>query len=80
MAKALDQGIEDVAVLIHGPPEIALLTMDGEKHPIPMLLVAWLRAVAPQRHLAVERQAPAEDLATRVRKPLCKTVIFRTFL
>jgi hypothetical protein len=37
----LDQEIEDVAVWIHGPPQIGAGTSDGEAHLIPVPLSAW---------------------------------------
>lgn len=74
IATALDQDIEDMAVLIRGPTEIVLLTMNGEKHLIQMPLVAWLRAMAPELigiRLA-ERPAPLADRLIRHNDPACE--------
>jgi hypothetical protein len=48
VAPALDQDIEDSAVLIHGAPKIVPLPIDREKHLVAVSLVAWLGASALQ--------------------------------
>ena len=44
IAPALHQNIEDIVVLVHRPPQVMPLTMNGEKHLIPVPLVARPRA------------------------------------
>src|SRR5215831_18444260 len=46
IAPALHQNIEDIVVLVHRPPQVMPLTMNGEKHLIQVPLVTWLRATA----------------------------------
>ena len=48
IAPALDQDMEDNAVLIRGAPQIVPLPIDREKHLITVPLVAWLGAPALQ--------------------------------
>jgi hypothetical protein len=48
IAPALHQNIEDIVVLVHRPPQVMPLTMNGEKHLIQVPLVTWLRATATQ--------------------------------
>jgi hypothetical protein len=59
----LDQDIEDVAVLIHGPPQIVAGTIDGEEHLIQVLLIAW-PGVPPTQPIGIllpESQTPLPD-------------------
>src|SRR5262245_36606393 len=44
----LHQYSQNVAVLIHGPPQIVTLAVNGEKDLIKMPCVAWLRTTAPE--------------------------------
>jgi hypothetical protein len=48
VSPALHQDIKHVAVLIHRPPEIMVLTLNGEKHPIQMPLVPRPGAAATE--------------------------------
>jgi hypothetical protein len=45
---ALHQDIEHSPVLIHGPPEIVPLPIDGEEHLIQVPFVTWSRPSAPE--------------------------------
>jgi len=60
VSAALDQDIEDVAVLIDGPPEIVLHPVDADEDLVEVPLVTRLRAPASQRVgvLLAERAAP----------------------
>jgi hypothetical protein len=62
---ALNQGIEDIASLIHGAPEVRTLPFDRQKHPSPIPLVT--RPSTPEMQvigiLRVNLAAPlAKDL------------------
>ncbi len=45
---ALDQDVQDVAILIHGSPQIMILTTDLDEHLIQMPLVTGSRTLAAQ--------------------------------
>jgi hypothetical protein len=63
----LDQDIEDIAVLIYRPPQIMLLTTNGEKYLIQMPFVACPRAPAAELMgiLLAELPAPFADRLIR---------------
>src|SRR5215212_8924944 len=44
----LDQDIQDVPVLIYGPPQIVMLALDPQTHLIHAPLVAWPRTAATE--------------------------------
>jgi hypothetical protein len=44
---ALHQDIEDMTILIHGPPQVMALFIDGQEDFIEMLRVAGSRTLAP---------------------------------
>jgi hypothetical protein len=60
IALALHKNVEDIALLVHSPPEIALFTTDRQKHLIQMPRVARSRApTAPLMGIGwPERPAP----------------------
>jgi hypothetical protein len=48
MTMALHQNLEDMALLIHGSPEIVMFTVNGEKDLIKMPRTSWLGPSTPQ--------------------------------
>jgi hypothetical protein len=47
MTMALHQNLEDMALLIHGSPEIVMFTVNGEKDLIKMPRISWLGPSTP---------------------------------
>jgi hypothetical protein len=60
---ALDENIEDVAVLVHGPPEIVPFPIDSQKYLVQMLPVARTGTLPPEGigRLLAELVAPLAD-------------------
>jgi hypothetical protein len=48
VASALHQDVQHVALLIHGPPQIVTIALDGEKHLIELPFIAGPRTAASQ--------------------------------
>ncbi len=48
VSPALHQDVEDIPVLIDGPPQIRALAIDRQKHLIQVPLVTWMRTSAPE--------------------------------
>jgi hypothetical protein len=49
VALALHKNVEDISLLVHGPPEIVPFATDGQKHLIEVPLVARSRAPTAQQ-------------------------------
>src|SRR5262249_41149014 len=63
VAAALHQNIQDIIVLIHGPPQVMAFPMDRKKNLIQVPLVTWLRASVLQliRVVLPKLQTPLAD-------------------
>ena len=54
IAPRLDQNVDDVAVLVHGPPQILPLPLDGHEEFVQVPRVAQATSPAPQPPRVVE--------------------------
>jgi hypothetical protein len=63
ISTALDENIQDVAILVDSPPQVMPLTVNGEKHLIEVPLVTWSGPPMPEfiRIGLTELAAPLPD-------------------
>jgi hypothetical protein len=78
VSAALHENIEDVAILIDGPPQLVPYSIDGEKHLIEVPLIAWPGTSTPQLIgvLLTQLAAPPADRFIRDANPTCEHELF----
>jgi hypothetical protein len=78
IAPVLEQDVEDIPLLIHGPPEVVACATEGQKHLIQVRCIVRSRTPGPEL-IGIqlpERAAPRTDGFVGHNDPVCEQECF----